>query len=245
MPNASLAPSSGTAAHGGTVPFATEPPRAARSAHGPGAHGSGAHGPGAHADGVARIGPNAVIQVSAAMRERLGAERSEAVLRAATGYTFASLPTEMIDEREPQALIKALVELVGPRLATTILRDAGHRTGDYLLANRIPRIAQWVMRALPRRVGLRLLLGAMQKNAWTFAGSGRFVVRHGTGTPELLFESCAMCRDMHEPQSMCDFYAGTFERLIRVCVARYAGVLEVECMSKGDAHCRFVLEGVT
>jgi predicted hydrocarbon binding protein len=44
---------------------------------------------------------------------------------------------------------------------------------------------------------------------------------------------------------MCDFYAGAFERLIRVCVARYAGVLEGECMSKGDTHSRFVLEGVT
>lgn len=136
------------------------------------------------------------------MRERLGAERSEAVLRAATGYTFASLPTEMIDEREPQALIKALVELVGPRLATTILRDAGHRTGDYLLANRIPRIAQWVMRALPRRVGLRLLLGAMQKNAWTFAGSGRFSCATARAHPSC-YLSRARCAGICMSPSRC------------------------------------------
>jgi divinyl protochlorophyllide a 8-vinyl-reductase len=198
---------------------------------------------------IARIGPNAVIQVASAMSERLGRLRTEPWLRESTGYTFATLPSSMIDEREAQALVHSLLGHVGPRLTADLLRDAGHRTGDYLLANRIPLVAQWAIRAAPRRVGLRLLLRAMQQHAWTFAGSGQFLIEYQTATrqngiPDLIFESCSMCRDLHEHQPMCDFYGGTFERLIRRLVARFASVQEVECMAQGDARCRFVLEGI-
>lgn len=195
-------------------------------------------------DTVARIGPNAVIQVAAEVQARFGVVRTAALIESTTGYSLDALPTEMIDERHAQALSRALVQQMGPALATNILREAGHRTGDYLLANRIPRLAQWAIRLAPRRVGLHLLLRAMQSNAWTFAGSGRFVITKATPVPDLVFESCAMCRNMHEPQAMCDFYAGTFERLIRALVSRYSGVLEVECMALGHSHCRFVLQGV-
>jgi divinyl protochlorophyllide a 8-vinyl-reductase len=195
-------------------------------------------------DAIARIGPNAVIQVAAEFQARFGVERTATLVESTTGFSLDALPTEMIDERHAQALARALVEQLGPTLATNILREAGHRTGDYLLANRIPRIAQWLIRLAPRRIGLRLLLRAMQSNAWTFAGSGRFVISKATPVPDLVFESCAMCRNMHESQPMCDFYAGTFERLIRALVSRYSGVLEEECMALGHARCRFVLQGI-
>lgn len=197
-----------------------------------------------HLGGVARIGPNAVIQVAAEVQARFGVDRTAALVHGATGYALDALPSEMIDERQAQALTRALVQDMGLSLATNMLRAAGHRTGDYLLANRIPRPAQWVIRLAPRRVGLHLLLRAMQANAWTFAGSGQFVVTADTPVPDLVFESCAMCKDMHEQQPMCDFYAGTFERLIRALVSRFAGVQEVECMALGHPRCRFVLQGV-
>jgi divinyl protochlorophyllide a 8-vinyl-reductase len=67
----------------------------------------------------------------------------------------------MIDEREAHTLVRGLIDRVGVEEAMPVLRDAGHRTGDYLLAHRIPAPAQWVIRHLPRRLGLRLLLGAL------------------------------------------------------------------------------------
>ena len=192
----------------------------------------------------ASIGPNAVIQVAGALRDRFGPLLADPLVLRATGYTMASMPSSMIDEREAQALVRAVVDKVGPWLATSVLREAGHRTGDYLLANRIPRVAQWVMRAAPKRVALSLLLKAMAANAWTFAGSGHFRIQSTPDAPELLFESCAMCRGMHEDRPMCDFYAGTFERLIQAVVAKHASVTEVECMAHGGAVCRFTLHGV-
>ncbi len=191
-----------------------------------------------------RIGPNAIIQVATALRDRFGATLAEPLLLQATGYRMTALPSEMVDEREAQALAKAVVERVGPWLGTSVLREAGHRTGDYLLANRIPQIAQLAMRLAPRHIGLSLLLGAMSKHAWTFAGSGHFRVVRTSGAPELVFDDCAMCRGMHEQRPMCDFYAGTFERLIQAVVAKHASVTEVECMAQGAERCRFQLHGV-
>ncbi len=190
---------------------------------------------------VARIGPNAVIQVARVLRDRLSPAFAEALLRDATPYTMDTMPSQMIDEREAQAVVRALVQRVGARRATPVLREAGARTGDYLLATRIPGFAQLLIRLAPRRVGLALLLKAMATNAWTFAGSGRFAIVKTKQAPELVFHECAMCRDMHESQPMCDFYAGTFERLIAELVAPDVRVTEVECAAQGGAVCRFQL----
>lgn len=193
------------------------------------------------ASGGARIGPNAIIQVASVLRDRFSLPFAESVLRGATPYTLDTMPTGMVDEREAQAVVHALVERVGAGAATPVLREAGHRTAAYLMAHRIPVLAQWLMRALPQRLGLRLLLQAMSANAWTFAGSGQFAVVHSAAGTELVFHDCAMCRNMRQPQPMCDFYAGTFERLIGTLISATIRVDEVECMAQGDAVCRFRL----
>lgn len=193
---------------------------------------------------VAQIGPNTIIQVAQVLRDRLSPAFADLVLRDATQYTLATMPSRMVDEREAQGVVQALVRRMGATAATHMLREAGSRTADYLLANRIPRIAQLVIRVVPRRVGLMLLLKAMKANAWTFAGSGHFHVAPSGRTPELVFENCAMCRGMREGMPMCDFYAGTFERLIGVLVARNVRVSEVACMAQGAPSCRFELHNV-
>jgi len=194
---------------------------------------------------AARIGPNAVIQLVAAMQARWGERFAESLLAEATEYTPDTLPEAMIDEGEARALAHLLLDRVGAAAALPVLRDAGHRTADYLLAHRIPPPAQWVIRLLPRRLGLRLLLAAITRHAWTFAGSGRFVVRWVGTWPALVFEGCTMCRGLHGDRPMCDYYAGTFERLLAVLISPTASVVEVECQALGAATCRFRLDGMS
>ena len=194
--------------------------------------------------GRAKIGQHTIIQVAAVLRDRLSPSFAEAVLRDATRYTLGSMPSQRVDERETQAVVRALVGRMGAAVATEMLREAGARTADHLLANRIAWFAQLVIRASPRRLGLALLLEAMKANAWTFAGSGHFRVEPARRTPTLVIEECAMCRGMHETIPMCDFYAGAFERLISELVAREVRVTEVACMAQGAAACRFELRHV-
>jgi divinyl protochlorophyllide a 8-vinyl-reductase len=194
--------------------------------------------------GPARIGPNAIIQVAHVLRDHLGEATAARLLGDVTDYTMDRLPGQMVDEREAQALVRHVLDRMGEARATPMLHEAGERTADYLLANRIPRPAQWIMRAAPRRVGLALLLKAMQAHAWTFAGSGTFTVRHTRAGTELAFHACTICRDLTASGPVCDFYAGTFERLVRQLVARTARVHEVECQAQGGRCCRFRIDGI-
>lgn len=189
-----------------------------------------------------RIGPNAIIQVAAALRARLGDAAAAPLLARATGYRLDALPTAMVNEGEVQALMQAVIGELGAASAAPLLRDAGYRTADYLLANRIPRLVQPLIRALPTRLGLAVLLGAIGRHAWTFAGSGQFrVVRH-RGWPELEFRGCAICRGMRAADAVCDYYAGTFEGLFVDLIDTDLRVVETECMARGGAACRFRVE---
>ena len=120
-----------------------------------------------------RVGPNAVIQLRDVLHDfRLhGAALFDA---AGVGAWWLQPPSEMIPEQEAARLHQAVRRHLVPEQARAVLREAGLRTADYLLANRIPRPAQIVLRILPPRFAAALLLRAIAAHAWTFAGSGTF-----------------------------------------------------------------------
>jgi divinyl protochlorophyllide a 8-vinyl-reductase len=118
---------------------------------------------------VARIGPNTIIQLAQVLRDHYGESVAARLLVSSTGCALGALPGATVDEREAQAFVRAVMRELGEQPGTRLLHEAGGRTADYLMAHRIPRPAQWLMRWLPRRAGLRLLLEAMRANAWTFA----------------------------------------------------------------------------
>jgi divinyl protochlorophyllide a 8-vinyl-reductase len=130
--------------------------------------------------------------------------------------------------------------LLGADQAALVARRAGERTADYLLQHRIPRAAQALLRALPAALAARLLLRAVARHAWTFAGSGEFAAR--AGRPVVLtLRHNPLCRGLRTAAPACDFYAAVFERLFRALVHRNARAVEVACEACGDAECRFEL----
>ena len=194
------------------------------------------------AAGGARIGPNAVIQVTAALTRRLGAAAAREMLVAAgLGAYVKAPPRQMIDEREVIALHALLRERLQPTTAAEVVRAAGLATGDYLLAHRIPRLAQWVLRSLPAQLAAPLLLGAIRRHAWTFCGSGHVTAR--AGRPLVItIEDCPICRGANAVRPQCDYYAATFARLFRRLVHRHARVRETACRAAGADSCRFEID---
>lgn len=192
----------------------------------------------------ALIGSHSVTQVAWVLRDRLSESFADATLADATRYTLSTLPSGMIDEREPQALLRALVYRLGAVQATSVLREAGVRTARQLLAENIPAFVHVATRVLPRRTACSMLLRRMRASAWRFAGSGHFDVEPSAHGPEMVFSNCAMCRDMHAAQAMCAFYAGTFEHLFCQLVSSRARVVETVCMAEGASDCRFRLLGI-
>jgi divinyl protochlorophyllide a 8-vinyl-reductase len=191
------------------------------------------------APAAARIGPNAIVQLAQALRALHGEARGAQLFRAAglTHY-WTEPPQQMVDEAEVLRLHRALRAEFSPAEAAQLAREAGRRTGDYLLAHRIPRAAQVVLKRLPAPLASRLLLAAIRKHAWTFAGSGVFSAQAGRPT-RFRIASCPLCRDTTAPAPLCDFYAACFERLFRELVDSRTTVTETSCQACGAPACSF------
>ena len=187
---------------------------------------------------AARIGPNAILQLVPVLDSAIGVDRRAELLAAAD---IEELPdgTRMIDEA-PVARLHQTLRTRVPDLAPSLSRQAGSSTGDYILANRIPRFAQRLLRVLPAGMSARLLAHAIARHAWTFAGSGTFSV---VSERPLVFEIAdnPVVRGEHSTTPVCAWHAAVFERLYRKLVDDRYRVTEVACGAMGAEACRFEL----
>lgn len=191
---------------------------------------------------AARIGPNAVLQTLAALRERVGEREARRLFDACgLGHHVEHPPEAMVPEDDVRRLFAGLDAELGTAAAAAIQRAASDRTARYLLAHRIPRPVAAVLRRLPAALAARLLFRAIARHAWTFAGSGRFHWRPVPGGVHIRIEACPLCRGTVAPEPWCAFYAGTFEGLGRALLAPGARTREVRCLARGDAACEFEL----
>jgi divinyl protochlorophyllide a 8-vinyl-reductase len=186
-----------------------------------------------------RIGPNAVTRLA----EALGGVFGPAMLRevfheAGQDAHLATPPGGMVPEGDVIALHRALRHRLGEPRAARISWEAGRLTAEYLLAHRIPRPVQWLLRILPPWPAARILLRAISGHAWTFAGSGRFRVLPGRPL-RLEIAGGPIARAGHTHDVSCDYYTATFETLFRALVSPYARAEETHCGSCGAPACIF------
>ncbi len=190
-----------------------------------------------HAAG--RIGPNAIIRVAEVMPGLAGDDATQRLFAGVGLLHYLQQPPEaMVLESEVRRLHQALPEQLGSAAARTVALAAGERTAEYLLAHRIPRPVQTLLKALPAPLAARVLLAAIRRNAWTFVGSGQFSAEAGHPV-RLHIRGNPLCQGLQAESPACHFYAATFERLFVVLVHPGARVQEVACQACGDAECRF------
>lgn len=185
------------------------------------------------------IGPNAILQSVEVVRQRWGDATAASAL-SGTGWTLDHLPRRMVEVADVLEMTANLRALVGQEQTAVVLDEAGERTARYLLSNRIPRAAQLVMRWAPDGLATRLLMTAISRNRWTFAGSADVrLVTH----PQVLveFRGCPLCRGLHASTPVCHFYAATFRGLFRELVNPRVTVTETACEAVGDPCCRFTI----
>lgn len=231
----------------------------ARGAAHPGGGASGAPGaPAAPAGGAARrgeeaihrIGPNAVTRLAEALAAADPGGGLAARVFAAAGCLdwLVEPPGTMVDERPVARLHAEVHDHMPAPLAEAVLRDAGRRTGAYILAHRIPAPARALLRALPAVLADRMLTAAIARHAWTFAGSGRFeteptgprarrrVVVLGGNPLALPPEDAAAALP---PRPGCVWHAQVFETLYARLVHPAATARETACAADGAPACRF------
>ena len=195
----------------------------------------------------ARIGPNAIIQVAEAIRPRPGIARLEEVMhKAGLAHYIAAPPCSMVPEDEVARLHRAVASLIPAHEGEALMREAGHNTARYLLANRIPAPAKAILKLLPAPLAARALLMAITRHAWTFAGSSRFShsARHPVhirleGSP--LFAT-PECRNLAAA-----YFEATFQTLFLELVSKRTRVASIHAAgnAKGadstEAACAFDL----
>lgn len=191
------------------------------------------------ASDIRRIGPNAINQVAEVLRGEMAEAEMIGLFDLArlTGY-LSNPPDKMVDEAEVTRLHQVLRTEMGISAALRIGREAGTRTGDYLLANRIPSAVQVMLSMLPSSLASRSLLSAIERHSWTFAGSGELLVQKAF-PPKLSIAGCCLCRGAEEKVPVCDYYAATIERLFRKLVDGNASVTETMCQASGSEACTF------
>ena len=192
----------------------------------------------------ARIGPNAVTRTLDAVTERLGASTATA-LRLRAGIPDP-VPATMIPERWFVRLVSELRATVPEPVSAAILRQAGEATAAYVAQNRVPAPARAVLAVLPSRLALPMLLRAVDRHAWTFAGRGDF--RHADGT--LTLSDAPTCRASadaaadpldHPPSFGGAYYEAAFAGILALASPDIV-VREVACVRAGAPACRFRLE---
>jgi divinyl protochlorophyllide a 8-vinyl-reductase len=190
------------------------------------------------------IGPNAITRIRQVLPAWRGTAFAESVFeRAGLLQHWRRPPEQMVREDEVRALHAALREVMPADEAAAVARAAGRATADYLLGHRIPKPVQRLLKLLPAGLAARVLVAAIQRHAWTFAGSGRFSAVLPRGGRPLVLEirDNPLCRGLRAGVPVCDYYAATFERLFQVLVQGDTHVRETACEACGDDACRFEL----
>jgi divinyl protochlorophyllide a 8-vinyl-reductase len=186
----------------------------------------------------ARIGPNSVLQLVPLLDAQLGsAARQQLLARAG----LRELPSDDgLMAEAPAARLHQALRRDYPEQAPDLAREAGERTGDYLIAHRIPPVARHVMCNIPSWLAAPLLAGAIEKHAWTFAGSGRFRI---VSRQPLVFELIdnPVVRGEQADKPLCHWHAAVFQRLFNVLVDRHMQCQETACCAAGADACRFTL----
>lgn len=183
------------------------------------------------------IGPNAILQLLPVMHEAMGPERTARLLEDADVVRTPD-GLSMIPETEAARLHQCL-RRAEPSLAPAMSAEAGQRTADYILAHRIPKPVQWVLKLLPATFAAKMLSGAIDRHAWTFAGSGRFRVL----TP-WVFEIAdnPLVRGERSDTCLCHWHAAVFTRLYTTLVAPSCRCMETACGAQDRGNvCRFQL----
>ena len=189
------------------------------------------------------IGPNAVLQLIEALKAA-GLYRGiprRCSRRPGWRIWLVDPPEKMVDQRGVARLHQAIRAMSSPAEGVALMAESGRLTADYILANRIPKPAQALLKLLPPRLAAAAFVPAIKAHSWTFAGTGKFAGKAGSPTVFTLIGN-PLCAGERAATPVCTWHAAVFQRLFQVLVSPRARAVETECEACGGAFCRFEVD---
>jgi divinyl protochlorophyllide a 8-vinyl-reductase len=188
-------------------------------------------------DATAKIGPNAILQLVPVLEDAAGADMAKHLLAMAGVFELPDPAAGLMDEA-PAARLHQALRTEMPEVAPMLAREAGWRTADYILAHRIPKAAQTLLKLMPARLSAPILARAVAKHAWTFCGSGGFSL---VSKWPVVFEIAdnPVVRGEHSDTPLCHWHAAVFERLFSTLCGPDWRCTEAHCCAQGAPACHF------
>ncbi|MEM7616516.1 MAG: bacteriochlorophyll 4-vinyl reductase, partial [Pseudomonadota bacterium] len=179
---------------------------------------------------------NAILQLLPVIEQFGGPGRLDQTLERA-GVTPHFDATSMVPEMQAARLHRQLRQ-EEPEMAAHLSSEAGLRTADYILENRIPKKVRLALVAMPARLAAPILSKAIAEHAWTFVGSGKFEVV----TPwKFAIHDNPLIRGETSPHPLCHWHVAVFRRLYQCLVHRRCVCVETSCGAQTGGPCKFEL----
>lgn len=180
-----------------------------------------------------RIGPNAITQMIGPLTTLYGHQRCLKVFtEAGLQDELKAPPTTMVPEVSVQSLFRAIRAEFSIEQADELLSQGGQGTAHYVMQNRIPAPVRKVLKFLPGPLSARLLLKAIGKHAWTFAGTGQFACQAGRKLQVSITNN-----PIATPS--CPWHLAVFSALFRELADPGSSVTHTQCAERGDTMCVF------
>jgi divinyl protochlorophyllide a 8-vinyl-reductase len=181
------------------------------------------------------VGPNAILQTAQALVELHGTQVADAVFGKARIDGDQRHPESMVDAGTVRRLNQAIRACLPETDASVVMHKAGELTGRYILANRIPARVMLLLEALPSLVSPHLLMMAIRRHSWTFAGSSRVSITHGWRKATISIE------DNPIAYGPCVWHMAVFNVLLGPLAGKALHVVEEGCCADGKNCCRFIV----
>ncbi|WP_085864642.1 bacteriochlorophyll 4-vinyl reductase [Pseudooctadecabacter jejudonensis] len=180
------------------------------------------------------MAPFLVLEMVAAIGSAMGADSLEEVLKEAQLYRLPDADEPVREDKV--ARLHQAMRRKWPDEAVAMSTRAGAEAGQRIMETQITTKAQGMLAKMPRATGAWLLAKTARQNAWTFSGSGEFVVE--SENRFILRENPILVGETSEVM-VCDFHASLFERLFSTLIHPRLVCRETQCHARGDEACVF------
>jgi len=185
------------------------------------------------------MGSNAMAHIIKTMEDNFGTGETIDFFIASRLSQYLSHPLAgRVHEEDVCRIHQHLIETYGLSHAKTLSWQAGQKSADYLLKNKISKPLRFILKRLPIRWSITLLLREISNHAWTFVGSGVFTYQVFKSIT-FYIESNPICRGIRASEPICDYYAAIFEGLFKNLIHPSIVVKELGCEAQGDPSCSF------
>lgn len=180
------------------------------------------------------MAPFVLLEIVSAIKEVLGPDYVDIALKDAQLFRLPGADEPVREDKA--ARLHQSVRRLWPDDAVRICSIAGEGAALRIMEQQITKRAQAMLAKMPRATGAWLLAKTARQNAWTFSGTGEFIVE--SESRFMLHDNPVVAGEIADT-AVCHFHASLFQKLFSTLIHPRLVCHETSCQAHGDAACVF------